>query len=269
MICNGFRRAYCSLTAMEFTVERVTKGDNVYALFRMNHPGTRNAISKNLVKQMADAIEVVKSDDRLRAVILKSDVPNIFCAGANLKERAEMTEPEVLRFVNRTRRLLTDLESLPLPVIAAMDGAALGGGLEFALACDIRTASKDAQMGLIETRVAVLPALGGTQRLPRLVGRAMAKELIFTARVIDGVEAYRIGLVNHVVEQNETGDEILPQAPKSVKFAKLALLKGVDVDLDTGLAMEEHCYAQIIPLKDRLEGLQAFKEKRRPHYKGE
>ncbi|XP_075864570.1 methylglutaconyl-CoA hydratase, mitochondrial isoform X4 [Microcebus murinus] len=170
--------------------------------------------------------------------------------------------------------------NLPVPTIAAIDGLALGGGLELALACDIRVAASSAKMGLVETKLAIIPGGGGTQRLPRAIGMSLAKELIFSARVLDGQEAKGVGLVSHVLEQNQEGDaayrkaldlarEFLPQGPVAMRVAKLAINQGMEVDLVTGLAIEEACYAQIIPTKDRLEGLLAFKEKRPPRYKGE
>merc|ERR1719277_1428429 len=191
-----------------------------------------------------------------------------------------MTPAEVGPNVAKGREIIGAWEKLPMPVIAAIDGVALGGGLEMALACDLRVASHDARMGLTETRLAIIPGGGGTQRLPRLVGPSVAQELIFTARVLNGAEAAGIGLVNHCVEQNEAGDaaylramklaeEILPQGPVAVKMAKIAINKGIQVDLQSGLAVEQGCYAQVIPTKDRIEGLTAFKEKRKPQYTGE
>lgn len=149
-----------------------------------------------------------------------------------------------------------------------------------ALACDLRTASDDAKMGLVETRLAIIPGAGGTQRLPRVMSVSLAKELIFTARVFNGKEGKEMGLLNHVVPQNENKDaayeralklaeEILPNGPIGVQMAKHAINKGIQVDIASGYAIEEACYAQIIPTKDRLEGLQAFAEKRKPNYKGE
>lgn len=167
-----------------------------------------------------------------------------------------------------------------MPTIAALDGVALGGGLEMALACDLRTAAHDTKMGLVETRLAIIPGAGGTQRLPRVLNVALAKELIFTARVFDGRQAQHMSVVNHSVEQNTEKDaaylkaleiavEILPNGPVGVKMAKKAIDKGIQVDLNTGYAIEEACYAQVIPTADRLEGLKAFAEKRKPVYKGE
>ncbi|KAI1239878.1 Methylglutaconyl-CoA hydratase, partial [Lamprotornis superbus] len=200
--------------------------------------------------------------------------------GADLKERAKMHSSEVSSFVSRARATINELANLPVPTIAAIDGTALGGGLELALACDIRVAASSAKMGLVETKLAIIPGAGGTQRLPRTIGVSLAKELIFSARIVDGEEAKSIGLISHVVEQNEAGDaayrralalarEFLPQGPVAMRVAKLAINQGMEVDLVTGLAIEEACYAQTIPTKDRIEGLLAFKEKRPPRYKGE
>ncbi|XP_043570077.1 methylglutaconyl-CoA hydratase, mitochondrial isoform X4 [Chiloscyllium plagiosum] len=220
-------------------------------VFGINRPQSKNAISKNLVEMMSKAIKEIKCDKNVRTVVLRSEVPGIFCAG-----------------------------NLPMPTIAVLDGAALGGGLEMALACDIRVAATSAKMGLVETKLAIIPGAGGTQRLPRIIGVSLAKELIFSGRVLDGTEAKAIGLVSHVVEQNEAGDaayhralslarEFIPQGPIAVRLAKLAINRGIEVDLKTGLAIEEACYAQVIPTKDRIEGLNAFREKRLPRYTGE
>ncbi|KAG5886980.1 hypothetical protein JTB14_006622 [Gonioctena quinquepunctata] len=154
-----------------------------------------------------------------------------------------------------------------------------GGGLEIALASDIRVATTKSKMGLVETKLAIMPGAGGTQLLPRVINPSVAKEMIFTAKIVDGKQAKELGLVNHVVEQNENGDaaylksleiaeEILPNGHVGIKMAKQAINRGVEVDLSTGLAIEDACYSQLIPTKDRTEGLQAFKEKRKPVYVG-
>merc|ERR1719414_2178932 len=256
-------------------------GDNAgVVVFGLNRPEAKNSFSKNLVAQLCDAVDAVRFDTNARFVILKSTSPGIFCAGADLKERAKMHPSQVGPFVAKARKLIYELENLPMPVIAAIDGHALGGGLEMALACDMRIASDNAKMGLVETKLAIIPGAGGTQRLPRIIGPSMAKEMIFTARIVDGTQAEKIGLVNHVVNQNEAGDaayhkaiglarEILPNGPVGVKMAKVAINRGLEVDIGSALAIEEGCYAQVIPTKDRLEGLQAFREKRKPIYKGE
>merc|ERR1712223_1341827 len=246
----------------------------------LNRPAAKNAFSKNLVMELCDAVETVKFDKSVRVIIIKSTTPGIFCAGADLKERVKMPANLVGAFVAKARRLINDLENLPMPVIAAIDGHALGGGLEMALACDLRVASDTAKVGLTETKLAIIPGAGGTQRLPRIVGIPLAKELIFTAKMITGKEAAGIRLVNHSVPQNENGDaafekalevddQILPNGPVGVKMGKIAINKGVDADLNKALSIEELCYAQVIPTKDRLEALKAFKEKRAPNFTGE
>ncbi|XP_078127614.1 methylglutaconyl-CoA hydratase, mitochondrial isoform X2 [Sander vitreus] len=244
-------RHYSSDPKEDLRVRYLDGEDAGIVVVGINRPKAKNAISKNLVKMMIEAVEDIKKNNKVRSVILCSLVPGIFCAG-----------------------------NLPVPTIAAIDGAALGGGLEMALACDIRIASNTAKMGLVETKLAIIPGAGGTQRLPRVISVSLAKELIFAARVVDGAEACRLGLANHSVEQNNSGDaaylralelarEINPQGPIAIRMAKLAINQGIEVDLSTGLAIEEACYAQVIPTKDRLEGLAAFKEKRRPQFKGE
>lgn len=246
----------------------------------MNKPESKNAISRKTLASFENALESIKFDKEARVLIIHSLVRNIFCAGADLKERALMPESEVGPFVAKIRQILGSLRELPLPTIAAIDGPALGGGLEMSLACDIRVASSASKMGLVETKLAIIPGGGGTQLLPRLVGPALAKELIFTGRILDGVQAFKIGLVNDVVEQNSDGDaafvksiqlaeEIAKQGPIAVRLAKAAIDRGLEVDLHSGLAFEEACYAQVIGTKDRIEGLKAFKEKRLPNFQAE
>lgn len=233
-----------------------------------------------------------------------------------------MPEKQVLPFVCSLRNLAKRIYNVPIPVIAAIDGVALGlcivfdvafsfkrnilsffkkkgGGFELALAADIRIASSNAKLGLVETKLAVIPGAGGTQLLPKLVNPSIAKELIFTAHVLNAVEAKHLGksharkcnnklfylprllgVLNHVIEQNERKDaaysksldlakKILPNGPLAIKMAKRAVNSGHQISLEAGFAVEEACYDQIIPTKDRLEGLKAFIEKRPPAYKGE
>lgn len=212
----------------EIIIKYLDGKDNGIAILGLNRPDARNALGKVLVTQLKDAISTIRQDDKVRVLILRSLVPKIFCAGADLKERFKMDISEVNPFVSSLRDLMNNVESLPAPVISAIDGSALGGGLELALATDIRTASSEAKMGLVETKLAIIPGAGGTQRLPRIVGPAKAKELIFAARVLNGEEAHKIGLVNQVVPQNKDGDaayqaalsiarEILPNGPIGVK----------------------------------------------------
>ncbi|XP_076582389.1 enoyl-CoA hydratase domain-containing protein 2, mitochondrial [Chaetodon auriga] len=240
----------------------------------------RNALGHVFVSQMRELVFALSNDSAARVVIFRSLVPGVFCAGADLKERALMNNAESDLFVHGLRSLMTQIALLPMPTIAAMDGVALGGGLELALACDLRTAAHSAQMGLIETTRGLLPGAGGSQRLPRMVGVTLAKELIFTGRRVGGQTALEMGLVNRAVEQNQTGDaahrealslarEILPQGPVAVRMAKEAINRGVEVDISSAMAIERMCYARVIPTRDRQEGMAAFIEKRPPRYTGE
>uniref|UniRef100_A0A8B9ENG4 Enoyl-CoA hydratase domain containing 2 n=1 Tax=Anser cygnoides TaxID=8845 RepID=A0A8B9ENG4_ANSCY len=241
----------------------------------MNRPHARNSLGKVFVNELFSALEQLRFDEKVRVVVFKSEVKGVFCAGADLKERAKMDDAEVGHFVKRLRNLMDEIAALPVPTIAAIDGYALGGGLEMALACDLRVAASSAKMGLIETTRGLLPGAGGTQRLPRCVGVGLAKELIFTGRQIDGQEAFSMGLVNHAVPQNEQGDaayqraltlakEILPQVSMCISF----LPSRLQVDIASGMAIEGMCYAQNIPTRDRQEGMAAFKEKRPPRFIG-
>ncbi|XP_782821.1 methylglutaconyl-CoA hydratase, mitochondrial isoform X2 [Strongylocentrotus purpuratus] len=254
--------------------------DGGIVVLGMNRPANKNAISRNLLNLFEDAVAKVRFDNNVRVLIIRSEAPGIFCAGADLKERIQMTQEEVGPFVAKLRQAILSFGDLPMPTIVALDGVAVGGGLEMALSCDLRVAASSAKMGLVEAKLAIIPGGGGTQRLPRLVGPSIAKELMFTGRVLDGEEAARIGLVNHCVEQDDSQEaaykralelarEIATQGPIALRMVKKAVDKGVEVDLASGLAFEEAYYAQVIPTKDRMEGLMAFKEKRKPNFKGE
>uniref|UniRef100_A0A8C4PPK0 Enoyl-CoA hydratase domain containing 2 n=1 Tax=Equus asinus TaxID=9793 RepID=A0A8C4PPK0_EQUAS len=202
----------------------------------MNRPRARNALGNVFVSELLEALAQLREDRQVRVLLFRSAVKGVFCAGADLKEREQMSEAEVEVFVQRLRGMMTEIAAFPAPTIAALDGFALGGGLELALACDLRVA-------------------GGTQRLPRCLGVALAKELIFTGRRLSGTQAQVLGLVNHAVAQNEEGNaayhraralaqEILPQAPIAVRLSKVAIDRGMEVDIASGMAIEGICYAQ-------------------------
>jgi len=263
----------------ELIVTRLTGNHEGIAVIGLNRPKALNSISKNLVGLFEDAMDDLKHDEALRCVIIRAMGGRAFCTGADLKERATMSPAEVGPFVTRLRRMVRDFQDLPVPTIAALDGFALGGGLEIAMSACLRTSSNEAKMGLTETKLAIIPGAGGTQNLTRLIGLAKAKELMYTARMIQGEEAERLGLVNKSVPQNASNDaaylaalalaeEIQPQGPIALRMAKMAISKGAEVDLNSALAFEQQCYAQVIPTQDRLEGLLAFKEKRKPVFKG-
>ncbi|MEQ2525861.1 enoyl-CoA hydratase [Robertmurraya yapensis] len=246
------------------------------ATITLNRPEAANAFSMQMLTEFRELIEDFKYNSSIRTVILTGSGEKVFCAGADLKERARMTPIEVKQTVALIRLVINSVEQLPMPVIAAINGVAFGGGLELALACDIRIATETAKVGLTETSLAIIPGAGGTQRLPRLIGLGKAKELIFTAQRVDAYEAKEIGLVEYVVPKEELlqkameiADRIADNGPIAVAQAKIAINKGMEVDLQTGLELEQMAYAMTIPTKDRIEGLTAFKEKRKPQYKGE
>lgn len=233
-----------------------------------------------MARALNESIYQLAKDEELRVLIIRSVVPGIFCAGADLKERSTMHVKEIPHFVSKLRSISSAIYDFPSPTIAAIDGAALGGGLEYALSADLRVASTNAKMGLVETKLAIIPGAGGTQRLTRIIPRHIAKELIFTGRILDGAQAFHYGLVNYTVPQNDSLDaayqravllaeEMLSAGPAALRAAKMAINKGCEVDVNTGLAIEAACYQQLINTKDRLEGLAAFKEKRQPKYIGE
>ncbi|XP_061894466.1 enoyl-CoA hydratase domain-containing protein 2, mitochondrial isoform X1 [Entelurus aequoreus] len=284
-VLAGFGGAHCrsqhTAGAVEVELRKLRGEDDGIVEVLMCRHKARNALGHVFVSQMRALMSTLTNCDSVpRVVVFRSLVPGVFCAGADLKERALMDDRQSDLFVHGLRDLMTHIASLPMPTIAAMDGVALGGGLELALACDLRTAAYSAQMGLIETTRGLLPGAGGSQRLPRTVGVSLAKELIFTGKRLGGRAALAMGLVNRAVDQNETGDaaysealslarEILPQAPIAVRMAKEAMNRGTEVDITSAMAIERMCYAQVIPTRDRREGMAAFIEKRPPRYIGE
>uniref|UniRef100_H2QXF9 AU RNA binding methylglutaconyl-CoA hydratase n=1 Tax=Pan troglodytes TaxID=9598 RepID=H2QXF9_PANTR len=191
------KRGYSSevKTEDELRVRHLEEENRGIVVLGINRAYGKNSLSKNLIKMLSKAVDALKSDKKVRTIIIRSEVPGIFCAGADLKERAKMSSSEVGPFVSKIRAVINDIANLPVPTIAAIDGLALGGGLELALACDIRVAASSAKMGLVETKLAIIPGGGGTQRLPRAIGMSLAKELIFSARVLDGQEAKAVGLI--------------------------------------------------------------------------
>ncbi|MBO9129282.1 enoyl-CoA hydratase [Bacillus sp. 165] len=242
----------------------------------LNRPQQANALSLSLLEELQAVLADLREDRDIRAVLLTGAGEKAFCAGADLKERVGMNEEQVRHAVSLIRSSINNVEALPFPVIAAINGVALGGGTELSLACDIRIAADTATLGLTETSLGIIPGAGGTQRLPRLIGVGRAKELIYTARRISASEAQEYGLVEYVVPFAElvptalaVCERIAANGPIAVRQAKRAISHGIETDLQAGLEIEKESYEQVIHTKDRLEGLQAFKEKRKPEYKGE
>lgn len=246
------------------------------AFITINRPEQLNCFDLEALTQLEEVIDEIKFNKNIRAVIITGAGEKAFSTGADLRERRTLSEKDVRRNVNLIRDVFSRIEELPQPTIAAVNGYAFGGGLELALACDLRIAVKEAIMGLTEVSLGIIPGAGGTQRLSRLIGISKAKELIFTARKISAEVARDFEIVNKVVEREqllsasvELADEIIKNAPLAVTQAKFAIHYGSNVDLKTGLAIESKAYEVIIPTKDRLEALEAFKEKRTPIFKGE
>ncbi|MDF1563456.1 MAG: enoyl-CoA hydratase-related protein [Deltaproteobacteria bacterium] len=245
----------------------------------LNRPAARNALSRDTRRELESLVEAVAHKPLVRSVIITGAGDQAFCAGADLKERRGMSEDEVRTWLHDLRRTLGAIEASPKVFIAALNGAAFGGGLELALACDLRVAARKVMMGLTETRLAIIPGGGGTQRLPRLVGLGAARDLILTGRKVDAEEALRMGLVERVAKgvghagaldaARALSNEVGQCGPVALAMAKAAMLQGADLPLEQGLTYEYDCYQQTIPTRDRLEALAAFAEKRPPVFKGE
>ena len=250
-------------------------------ILTLNRPEAMNCFNFDLLAALADVIREANFDMGLRCIIItgaggEDPKKASFSTGADLKERRTLTPDQVRRFIFTIRNTFTAVEQVRVPAIAAINGFAFGGGMELALACDLRIASSNVIMGLTETSLAIIPGAGGTQRLPRIIGIAKAKELIFTARRIDAQTALEIGLVNRVVEPaalmpaaRELAREIAKNGPIGVAQAKFAINNGMEASLGVALPLESKAYEVTIPTKDRLEALAAFAEKRKPVFKGE
>ena len=233
-----------------------------------------NALGRELIDDLTVALGRLRRDDAARCLVVRSAGPH-FSAGADLKERREMTLDDVRRFVPRITAVCNALAELPFPTIAAVRGAAAGGGCELALACDLRLLAADAKIGLRETALAILPGAGGTQRLPRLIGPARAKRWIFSARLHDAAEALADGLADRVVPEDrletealELAETIAANGPLAVRLAKRAIDGGADLPLGRALELEWECYARTLETADRVEALEAFAEKRPPRFHG-
>jgi methylglutaconyl-CoA hydratase len=236
----------------------------------------RNSISVAMLAELTALLARAAADRTLRCAVVTGAGDKAFCAGADLKERARMSEAEVHAFHDGLRRTFRAIEQAPQVFVAAVNGAALGGGLELALACDLRVAADSAQMGLPEVGLGIIPGGGGTQRLPRLVGVARAKDLVLTGRRLGAAEAFAIGLVARVVPSARLMDEALAyagevaqNAPVSLRQAKRAIDGGLHLSLDEALGLEHQMYQDCLGTKDRLEALRAFAEKRPPVFTGE
>lgn len=259
---------------MEFKYIIYEKNEGV-ATITLNRPEALNAFSKEVVEEVLHALEDVKTDEAVRVVVFTGAGEKAFSAGADIKAMAGMTALKARELSFMGEKLCVGLENLEKPVIAAINGYALGGGLEVAMSCDLRIASENAKMGQTEINIGLIPGWGGTQRLTRLVGMTKAKELVFTGRIIDAKTAEQIGIVNMVVPADKFREtvsqfakDLASKAPVALKVAKALINKGSDIGLESALALEREGFGVVGSSEDLKEGVSAFTEKRKPVFKG-
>jgi len=245
------------------------------ATITFNRPAALNAMNTETMQELASALASCRADEAVRVIILTGSGDKAFIAGADIEEMKNMPAVDALTFLELGHRTLRALETMEKPVIAAVNGLALGGGAEITLACDIRFASDRARFGVPEVSIGLIPGWGGTQRLPRLVGMGRAKELILSGDMIDAARAYEIGLVNRVIPHEKLMAETTAFAEKlaarpafAVKMAKQSINYGFDLSLDNAIQLEAQCCAQCFSTQDQKEGMTAFLEKRPPRYVG-
>jgi len=246
------------------------------AILRFNRPKALNAVNSEVFSEVNDAIDRIKEDSSIKVLILTGQGEKAFVAGADITYMIDLSPLQAREFSRNGQDLLFRLEGLPIPVIACVNGFALGGGAEIAMACDFIYASENAKFGQPEINLGLIPGFGGTQRLSRLVGKAMAKELCMTGGIISAREAKEIGLVNRVFPQDKLWEETMKTANIMAKKGKVMLKaikgcieRGYDVDLRSGCYMESDAFGLIVTSPDRKEGMTAFLEKREPEFKGE
>ncbi|MCL4464339.1 MAG: short-chain-enoyl-CoA hydratase [Firmicutes bacterium] len=250
------------------------KQDDV-AIVTVNRPKALNALNAPTLRELEQVFTQLAEDESVSVVILTGAGEKAFVAGADIAFMQELTAIEARKFALLGQAAFNKIENLPQPVIAAINGFALGGGCELAMACDIRLASENAKFGQPEVNLGVPPGFAGTQRLPRLVGKGRAKELLYTADMIDAQEAYRIGLVNKVFPAAELLDAAQKMAKKiatkgqiAVRLTKSAVNQGLEMDAERGMAYEAEVFGLVFSTEDQKEGMKAFLEKRKADFKG-
>jgi len=245
------------------------------AIVTINRPKALNALNAATIYELDKMFDELGANSAVKAVIVTGSGEKSFVAGADITEMQSMSAIEGRNWGKLAQAVFNKIENLPKPVIAAVNGFALGGGCELSMACDIRIASEKAKFGQPEVSLGIPPGFGGTQRLPRLVGKGRAKEMLFTGDMIDAAEACKIGLANKVVAPEELmntakamAQKIMSRAPVAVQVCKSAVNEGLDVDLESGIAYEAEIFGLCFATDDQKEGMTAFVEKRKPNFTG-
>lgn len=258
---------------MEYEFLKVEQHDGITVL-KISAPKSLNALNSTILKELGGFIGGL--DAKTRVLIITGDGEKSFVAGADISEMAHLDEPQGFEFGRLGAQVFRAIETLPIPVIAAVNGFALGGGCELAMACDIRIASSKAKFGQPEVGLGIIPGFSGTYRLPKLIGQGYAKEMIYTGKVIRADEALRIGLVNAVYEPEELMDKamemaamMLKNAPVAIGLAKQSINEGYDLDADGAIGLENKLFGKCFATKDQKEGMDAFLNKRKADFIGE
>ena len=248
----------------------ILEKDKATAIITISREKALNALNSQVMDELSQAIDVVKADKDIRALII-TGAGRAFVAGADIGVQSVFDVREGRQWGRRGSAVFREIELLQIPTIAAVGGFALGGGCELALSCDIIVADEKAKFGQPEVSLGITPGFSGTQRLPRRIGTAKAKEMIFTGRMIDAYEADRIGLINKIAEPGKLMDEAkalaescIKNAPAALRYAKACIDRGMQTDIDTGIAIENELFAMCFATEDQKEGMKAFLEKRKP-----
>ena len=260
---------------MPYSHIRFEAGEDGIAVLTVSRPEQLNALDAETVRELGDAVARAGQAAAVRALMVPGAGDKAFVAGADIRQLAELTPAEARAYAERGQRVFRAIEQLPKPTLAAINGYALGGGLELAMACAVRIASENARLGQPEVKLGILPGFGGTQRLPRLVGRGRALEMLLSGEPVTAAEAYRIGLVNRVVPQAELLEfsrqwlrKALANAPLALGLTIEAVDTGLEAGLEPGLRFEAAAFGLAATTEDRREGTRAFLEKRQPVFAG-
>ena len=256
----------------ELVLFQVEEGTGIIII---NRPKALNALNPEVLKALENALEKAETDEKVKIILITGAGDKAFVAGADIAEMSKMSPSQAREFSKLGQRVFRKIEQMEKPVIAVINGYALGGGLELAISCDYILASENAQLGQPEVGLGIFPGFGGTQRLVRILGKLRAKELIFWGERISAQKALEIGLVNQVVPQDklmekakELAQKLMSKGLVAIGLAKLAIERGSELDLDSGLALEQSLFSLCFDTQDQKEGMKAFLEKKKPEFKG-